>query len=256
MAGACAESEMQLLRENKDEARDDHGESVCKDMVVSAEDKGPDSKDKITINNNQKRLTPGDIEKMINNGENFAEENAKLKGKVEAKNALESHAYIKSQLSVEAKLGSKFSDEENADVDAEEANLKVGADKKQLADEKELKKEDASENEEEEEGGGKKEDAGENEEEEKLVNNNNDDCVILVPEDHASPTAFSNRMRQIVTWVIPQMKKGFWWIISFLFSALLYYMRGYLRDYLLAMVEEEDGFPDVSIANASLSNDE
>ena len=46
----------------------------------SAEDKGTGSKEKITITNDQNRLTPEDIEKMIND--------AKLKGKVEARNEL------------------------------------------------------------------------------------------------------------------------------------------------------------------------
>ena len=49
-------------------------------LVVSAEDKGTGSKEKITITNDQNRLTPEDIEKMIND--------AKLKGKVEARNEL------------------------------------------------------------------------------------------------------------------------------------------------------------------------
>ena len=46
----------------------------------SAEDKGTGSKEKITITNDQNRLTPEDIEKMIND--------AKLMGKVEARNEL------------------------------------------------------------------------------------------------------------------------------------------------------------------------
>merc|ERR1712233_130800 len=62
-------------------------------LVVSAEDKGTGSKEKITITNDQNRLTPEDIEKMINDAEKFADEDAKLKGKVEARNELESYAY-------------------------------------------------------------------------------------------------------------------------------------------------------------------
>ena len=57
-------------------------------LVVSAEDKGTGSKEKITITNDQNRLTPEDIEKMINDAEKFADEDAKLKGKVEARNEL------------------------------------------------------------------------------------------------------------------------------------------------------------------------
>merc|ERR1711988_1459711 len=75
-------------------------------LVVSAEDKGTGSKEKITITNDQNRLTPEDIEKMINDAEKFADEDAKLKGKVEARNELESYAYsLKNQLSDKEKLG-------------------------------------------------------------------------------------------------------------------------------------------------------
>merc|ERR1712133_170191 len=53
-------------------------------LVVSAEDKGTGSKEKITITNDQNRLTPEDIERMINDAEKFADEDAALKSKVEA----------------------------------------------------------------------------------------------------------------------------------------------------------------------------
>ena len=58
-------------------------------MVVSYEDKGIGNKEKITITNDNNRLSPEDIERMIND----AEEDAALKGKVEARNELESYAY-------------------------------------------------------------------------------------------------------------------------------------------------------------------
>merc|ERR1712083_1105014 len=87
-------------------------------LVVSAEDKGIGSKEKITITNDQNRLTPEDIEKMINDAEKFADEDAKLKGKVEARNELESYAYsLKNQLSDKEKLGGKLSDEETAKIE-------------------------------------------------------------------------------------------------------------------------------------------
>ena len=62
-------------------------------LQVSAEDKGTGNKEKITITNDQNRLTPEDIERMINDAEKFADEDAKLKGRVEARNELESYAY-------------------------------------------------------------------------------------------------------------------------------------------------------------------
>merc|ERR1712156_1313212 len=87
-------------------------------LVVSAEDKGTGSKEKITITNDQNRLTPEDIEKMINDAEKFADEDAKLKGKVEARNELESYAYsLKNQLSDKEKLGGKLSDDEQSKIE-------------------------------------------------------------------------------------------------------------------------------------------
>merc|ERR1711899_12836 len=69
-------------------------------LQVSAQDKGTDNKEKITITNDQNRLTPEDIEQMINDAEKFADEDKKLKERVEARNELESYAYsLKNQLS-------------------------------------------------------------------------------------------------------------------------------------------------------------
>merc|ERR1711878_29085 len=87
--------------------------------------------------NDNNRLTPEDIERMINDAEKFADEDAALKSKVEARNELESYAYsLKNQLSDKEKLGGKLSDEEiawleeNADADADE----LKAQKKEMED--------------------------------------------------------------------------------------------------------------------------
>jgi len=87
-------------------------------MVVSAEDKGTGNKEKITITNDNNRLSPEDIERMINDAEKFAEEDAALKGKVEARNELESYAYsLKNQLSDKEKLGGKLSEDEQSKIE-------------------------------------------------------------------------------------------------------------------------------------------
>ena len=79
-------------------------------LVVSAEDKGIGNKEKIT--KHQNRLTPVDIEKMINDAEKFADEDAKLQGKVEVRNELKNCACsLKNQLSDKEKLGSNLSEE-------------------------------------------------------------------------------------------------------------------------------------------------
>jgi len=87
-------------------------------MIVSAEDKGTGNKEKITITNDNNRLSPEDIEKMINDAEKFAEEDAELKSKVEARNELESYAYsLKNQLNDKEKLGGKLSDDEQSKIE-------------------------------------------------------------------------------------------------------------------------------------------
>merc|ERR1711988_101450 len=81
-------------------------------MVVSAEDKGTGNKEKITITNDNNRLSPEDIERMINDAEKFAEEDAALKGKVEARNELESYAY-----SLKDQMGGKLSEDEQSKIE-------------------------------------------------------------------------------------------------------------------------------------------
>ena len=58
-------------------------------LKVSAEDKGTGNKEKITITNDHNRLSPEDIEKMIKDAESFADEDKKIKERVEAKNEFE-----------------------------------------------------------------------------------------------------------------------------------------------------------------------
>jgi heat shock protein 5 len=68
-------------------------------LRVSAKDMGTGTEEKITITNDQNRLTPEDIERMVKEAEMFADEDAKVKEKVEAKNELESYAYnMKNQI--------------------------------------------------------------------------------------------------------------------------------------------------------------
>merc|ERR1739848_469316 len=87
-------------------------------MVVSAEDKGTGNKEKITITNDNNRLSPEDIERMINDAEKFAEEDAALKGKVEARNELESYAYSpKNQIGDKEKLGGKLGEDEQSKIE-------------------------------------------------------------------------------------------------------------------------------------------
>merc|ERR1711976_353201 len=82
-------------------------------LQVSAEDKGTGNKEKITITNDQNRLTPEDIERMVQDAEKFADEDKKLKEKVEARNELEGYLYgLKNQVADKEKLGAKLSEED------------------------------------------------------------------------------------------------------------------------------------------------
>jgi len=86
-------------------------------LRVSAEDKGTGKKEKITITNDQNRLSPEDIEKMVSDAEKFADEDKVLKEKVEARNEFESYAYsLKNQVDDKEKMGGKISDEDKATV--------------------------------------------------------------------------------------------------------------------------------------------
>ncbi|XP_073696266.1 endoplasmic reticulum chaperone BiP-like [Garra rufa] len=75
-------------------------------LRVTAEDKGTGNKNKITITNDQNRLTPEDIERMVNEAERFAEEDKKLKERIDARNELEYYTYsLKNQIGDKEKLG-------------------------------------------------------------------------------------------------------------------------------------------------------
>lgn len=86
-------------------------------LTVTAEDKGSGNTEAITITNDQNRLTPEDIDRMIQDAEKFAEDDKRVKEKVDAKNELESYAYsLKNQVGDADKLGSKLSESEKTEI--------------------------------------------------------------------------------------------------------------------------------------------
>merc|ERR1740131_713792 len=87
-------------------------------LRVSAEDKGTGKKEKITISNDQNRLSPEDIERMVNDAEKFAEDDKKVKEQVDAKNEFESYAYsLKNQIGDKEKMGGKLSEDDKATIE-------------------------------------------------------------------------------------------------------------------------------------------
>jgi len=95
-------------------------------LRVSAEDKGTGNKNNIVINNNQNRLSPEEIERMIKEAEKFADDDKKIKEKVDAKNELESYVYsLKNQIGDKEKLGGKLSEAEKETIqEAVDAGIK------------------------------------------------------------------------------------------------------------------------------------
>jgi len=86
-------------------------------LQVSAKDKGTNKENKITITNDQNRLTPEEIQKMVDDAEKFAEEDILVKKTTEAKNGLESYAYtLKRQVEDKEQLGGKISDEDKETI--------------------------------------------------------------------------------------------------------------------------------------------
>merc|ERR1719163_365198 len=82
-------------------------------LNVKAEDKGTGKAEKITITNDKGRLNQDEIDRMVKEAEQFAEEDKKVKGKVEAKNSLENYLYsMKNTVTDQKKLGEKISEED------------------------------------------------------------------------------------------------------------------------------------------------
>merc|ERR1711968_16139 len=73
-------------------------------LQVSAEDKGTGKAEKITITAEKGRLSPEDIERMVKEAEEFADEDKKVQGRINARNGLESYLYnLKNTLEDEEK---------------------------------------------------------------------------------------------------------------------------------------------------------
>jgi heat shock protein 5 len=86
-------------------------------LRVSASDKGTGKSESIEIKNDKGRLSEEDIERMIKEAESMADEDNKLKEKIEAKNGLENYMYtLKSQLADEKQLGGKLDDDDKESI--------------------------------------------------------------------------------------------------------------------------------------------
>merc|ERR1719393_273416 len=88
-------------------------------LQVGAEDKGTGKAEKITITAEKGRLTEEEIERMVREAEEFAEEDAKVKERVDKRNGLEGYAYnLRNQLNDEEKgVADKIDDEDKGTLE-------------------------------------------------------------------------------------------------------------------------------------------
>lgn len=87
-------------------------------LQVSAEDKGTGKAEKITITAEKGRLSEEEIERMVHEAEQFAEEDRKVKERIDARNGLESYLYnLKNTLEDDEKgLSDNISAEEKKEL--------------------------------------------------------------------------------------------------------------------------------------------
>merc|ERR1712244_42181 len=88
-------------------------------LQVAAEDKGTGKAEKITITAEEGRLSEEEIERMVQEAEEFAEEDRMVKERIDAKNGLESYLYnLKNTLNDEEKgISEKISAGDKKDLE-------------------------------------------------------------------------------------------------------------------------------------------
>jgi heat shock protein 5 len=87
-------------------------------LNVKAEDKASGRSEKITITNDKGRLSQDDIDRMVREAEEFAEEDKKVKEKIDARNSLETYVYnMKNQINDKDKLADKLESDEKEKIE-------------------------------------------------------------------------------------------------------------------------------------------
>ena len=86
-------------------------------LTVSAADKGTGKKESITIENDSGRLSKEEIERMIKESEQYADEDKAIKDKIDAKNQFENYIYqMKNSVEDKDKLAEKISEEDKSTI--------------------------------------------------------------------------------------------------------------------------------------------
>ena len=86
-------------------------------LKVSASDKGTGKAESITITNDKGRLSQEEIDRMVAEAEEFAEEDKAMKTKIEARNGLENYAFsLKAQVGDEKGLGGQIDEDDKQTI--------------------------------------------------------------------------------------------------------------------------------------------
>lgn len=87
-------------------------------LNVKAEDKASGKSEKITITNDKGRLSQDEIERMVKEAEEFAEEDKKVKERIDARNSLETYVYnMRNQINDKDKLADKLEADEKEKIE-------------------------------------------------------------------------------------------------------------------------------------------
>ncbi|XP_067662468.1 endoplasmic reticulum chaperone BiP-like [Haliotis asinina] len=87
-------------------------------LTVTAEDIGTGNKNNIVIQNDENRLSPEDMEQMIRDAEEFAEEDKRVKERTDARNDLDNYVYsLRNQINDKSKLGGKLGTGEKSTIE-------------------------------------------------------------------------------------------------------------------------------------------
>ena len=91
-------------------------------LRVTAGDKGTGKQETITITNDKGRLTQDEIDRMVAEAEQFAEEDKATAERIAARNGLENYAFsLKNQANDEEGLGGKIDEDDKETVSSIEA---------------------------------------------------------------------------------------------------------------------------------------
>ena len=86
---------------------------------MKAEDKAAKKSESITITNDKGRLSQDEIERMVKEAEEFAEEDKKVKEKIDARNKLETYIYnMRSTIGDKDKLADKIDSDDKEKVES------------------------------------------------------------------------------------------------------------------------------------------